>query len=119
MRLYVIRALKQFQKFLTYTGWGGEDDDFRYRIQDYQVVRFEGHIARYTMLRHKKETPNPKRFDILQSKNYSVNHDFGPASDQISKGRNDSKELDGLSNTQYNLISVVKKPLYTHILSDF
>ena len=111
--------LNQFARFLIQTGWGGEDDDFRYRIQDYQVVRFEGHIARYTMLRHQKETPNPKRFDILRSKNYSMNHDFGPTSNQNFTVRNNTKEVDGLSNTQYNLISVVKKPLYTHILSDF
>ena len=100
-------------------GWGGEDDDFRNRIQDYQVVRFEGHIARYTMLRHKKEIPNPDRFDILKKNVKEMSDELSLRNSETFIGRNKSKEVDGLSNTQYNLISVVKRPLYTHIISDF
>jgi len=98
-----------------YFGWGGEDDDFRNRIQGKQVVRFEGHIARYTMLRHKKEVPNPKRFDILNEKLTEMNSE----STEMSARKNTSAVIDGLSNTQYTLVSAVKKPLYTHIISDF
>ena len=82
-------------------------------------MRFEGHIARYTMLRHKKEIPNPKRFDILKKNMKEMGDELSLRNNETFVGRNKSREEDGLSNTQYNLISAVKKPLYTHIISDF
>ena len=102
-------------------GWGGEDDDFRQkRIKDYEIVRFEPSIARYTMLPHKKAIPNPKRFNLLRS---FQNH-FDLTNDSHLRTRNSSKQnlgskFDGLSTAQYKLLSKEKRKLYTHILSDF
>jgi len=48
-----------------------------------------------------------------------MNEELSLRNNETFVGRNKSKEVDGLSNTQYNLISVVKRPLYTHIISDF
>lgn len=46
-----------------YWGWGGEDDDMSNRIKyhNFHISRYPATIARYTMLIHKKDTPNPKR----------------------------------------------------------
>lgn len=50
-----------------YWGWGGEDDDMSARIRHYgyKIARYPAKIARYTMLTHKKETPNPERYICL------------------------------------------------------
>lgn len=52
-----------FKKKKNLNQGGGEDDDLATRIKHngYRIVRYKPHIARYTMLRHKKETPNPER----------------------------------------------------------
>ncbi|XP_025016574.1 beta-1,4-N-acetylgalactosaminyltransferase bre-4 isoform X2 [Tetranychus urticae] len=44
-----------------YWGWGGEDDDMSHRISyhGFRITRYPETIARYSMLRHPKETPNP------------------------------------------------------------
>lgn len=44
-------------------GWGGEDDDMANRIKyyGYRITRYSNEIARYQMLKHKKDTPNPER----------------------------------------------------------
>lgn len=44
-------------------GWGGEDDDMFNRINYHKlkITRYSPDIARYTMLKHKKDTPNPDR----------------------------------------------------------
>lgn len=44
-------------------GWGGEDDDMSSRIRavGLHISRYPNNIARYTMLRHRKEKANPKR----------------------------------------------------------
>lgn len=41
----------------------GEDDDLSKRLKHmgYHIARYPVNIARYTMLTHKKEKPNPKR----------------------------------------------------------
>lgn len=46
-----------------YWGWGGEDDDMSHRISyhGFRITRYPETIARYSMLRHPKETPNPDR----------------------------------------------------------
>ena len=71
------------------------------------------------MLRHKKEIPNPQRFDILMKNIKEMSDELALRNNETFVGRNKSREEDGLSNTHYNLISVVKRPLYTHIISDF
>lgn len=44
-------------------GWGGEDDDLSSRIRrvGLHISRYPPTIARYQMLRHNREKPNPKR----------------------------------------------------------
>ena len=85
------------------------------RMANYEIVRFEPSISSYTMLPHKKAVPNPKRFDLLSS-SVNITNELQPPY-KNSSYRN--QESDGLSNAQYNLISIVKRKLYTHILSDF
>ena len=100
-------------------GWGGEDDDFRQnRIPNYQIVRFEPHIARYTMLRHYKASPNPNRFDQLKSSKPKFTNDakvYGK--DRVSKN-NKIVPADGLMDTKYDVLKIIKKTLYTHIIVD-
>uniref|UniRef100_A0A2M4AT26 Putative glucosylceramide beta-14-galactosyltransferase n=1 Tax=Anopheles triannulatus TaxID=58253 RepID=A0A2M4AT26_9DIPT len=85
----------------SFWGWGGEDDDMSNRLKHFgfHIARYPVNIARYTMLNHKKEKANPKRFEKL------VN---GPK-------RYDS---DGLNSLHYQLINLIKKPLYTWILTE-
>lgn len=79
-------------------GWGAEDDDLYNRVatKNYEIVRFHQTIAQYTMLKHKKQTPNPNR-DHLQNNGVS---------------RFDS---DGLNSLVYREIAVEKNILYTNI----
>ena len=46
-----------------YWGWGGEDDDMSSRVRNsgLKISRYDAKIARYTMLKHAKEVPNPDR----------------------------------------------------------
>ncbi|XP_073962186.1 beta-1,4-N-acetylgalactosaminyltransferase bre-4-like isoform X1 [Choristoneura fumiferana] len=96
-------TLEQFQKVNgfsnRYWGWGGEDDDMAYRVKkmNYHVARYKMSIARYAMLNHKKQSPNPKRYQLLS---------------QTSK----TFKKDGLSTLEYVLIEVTHHHLYTHIL---
>ena len=50
-------------------GWGGEDDDMAKRIQHHRlkVTRYKPEIARYTMVKHKQETVNKERGNILKT----------------------------------------------------
>lgn len=50
----------------SFWGWGGEDDDMSNRLKHvgYYIARYPVNIARYTMLSHRKEKPNPKRLAI-------------------------------------------------------
>ena len=87
------------------------------RIADYEIVRFDPSISSYTMLPHKKAMPNPQRFNLLSSSS-AVTNETHPDYTNSSARYLDSK-LDGLSNAQYNLVSIIKRKLYTHIVSDF
>lgn len=101
-------------------GWGGEDDDFRTnRIFNSTVVRFDPHISRYTMLEHDKALPNPNRFAQLNSyKKILLDTDYTEKNNKSLAGHVTST-FDGLSDIQYNIISISKKPLFTHIIVDF
>uniref|UniRef100_A0A182SGI5 Uncharacterized protein n=1 Tax=Anopheles maculatus TaxID=74869 RepID=A0A182SGI5_9DIPT len=48
----------------SFWGWGGEDDDMSNRLKHvgFHIARYPVNIARYTMLNHKKEKANPKRY---------------------------------------------------------
>ena len=50
-------------------GWGGEDDDMsgRIRARGMVIVRYPADIARYTMVKHKKEKANTLRYVYLSS----------------------------------------------------
>lgn len=47
-----------------YWGWGAEDDDMssRVRYNGLKITRYSPDIARYFMLKHKKDSPNPDRW---------------------------------------------------------
>ena len=49
-----------------YWGWGGEDDDMSNRIKyhGFYISRFPANVARYTMINHKKDKPNPHRYAL-------------------------------------------------------
>ena len=90
------------------------------RITKHEVVRFEPHIARYTMLLHEKAMPNPSRFDQMNAfKRQAMLTNITQENNKSSSSSNARFMLDGLSNTQYKSISFTKKPLYTHIIVDF
>lgn len=80
-------------------GWGGEDDDMSNRIRHHglKISRYSPKIARYTMLKHKKDEPNPERYNKLYKGKYRY-------------------KKDGLSNLKYNLLDLVLKKLYTWVL---
>ncbi|GAB6032510.1 CTP synthase 1 [Chamberlinius hualienensis] len=48
-------------------GWGGEDDDMSNRIRyyGYKISRYQSSIAKYKMMKHNKDTPNPDRYNKL------------------------------------------------------
>ncbi|CAF1499466.1 unnamed protein product, partial [Adineta ricciae] len=84
-----------------YFGWGGEDDDMSARvITKYRISRYPASIGRYRMLRHRPDTPNSNRFTFLHLGTGLMNHD-------------------GLSNLQYDVVSIDKKKLLTHILVNY
>ena len=116
---------KIFGNILNYTitlivGWGGEDDDLTNRLSKHTIVRFEPQIARYTMLKHDKELPNPNRFELIRSgqlvklTNDNNTKELGEKSQKI-----ENPNMDGLSNTRYNLLDVIKERLFTRIVADF
>ncbi len=102
-------SLNDFQRINGFSnsfwGWGGEDDMLYRRVmaENLTVTRaFDGQatpIAHYKTLSHKKATPNPDRMKVIE------------------KGLARFK-MDGLSDLQYERISLELKPLYTHILVD-
>ncbi|XP_055533807.1 beta-1,4-N-acetylgalactosaminyltransferase bre-4 [Wyeomyia smithii] len=79
-------------------GWGGEDDDMSNRLKHvgFHIARYPINIARYTMLSHKKEKANPKRYEKLVT----------------GAKRFDS---DGLNSLHYQLINLFRKPLFTWV----
>lgn len=80
-------------------GWGGEDDDFYFRINQagLSIIRLEQRVAKYLMLNHSKESPNPKRFQLLKTSNLRLS-------------------ADGLTSLDYSLVRFELKPLYTWFL---
>lgn len=84
-----------------YWGWGGEDDDMSYRLQHYhlKISRYPANIARYTMLKHAKDTPSPERYKLLY------------------KGKLRYRK-DGINSVNYERLDIVFKKLYTWILAD-
>ncbi|CAH2092733.1 unnamed protein product [Euphydryas editha] len=98
-------TLEQFTKVNgfsnKYWGWGGEDDDMSYRLRkmNYHIARYKMSIARYAMLDHKKSAPNPKRYQLLS---------------QTSK----TFHKDGLSTLEYEVVSMTRHHLYTHIVAN-
>ncbi|KAF2904660.1 hypothetical protein ILUMI_01515 [Ignelater luminosus] len=83
----------------SFWGWGGEDDDMsnRIRFHSLTVSRYPASIARYTMLPHKKNKPNPSRYKILWTgqKRFAT---------------------DGLNNLKYTIKEVKQHLLYTWLL---
>ncbi|XP_064613791.1 beta-1,4-N-acetylgalactosaminyltransferase bre-4-like isoform X2 [Liolophura sinensis] len=86
-----------------YWGWGAEDDDLAFRILHVglKITRPPSKVARYKMIKHEKRTPTDwrKRSRLLRTGVRRFN-------------------FDGLNSVNYNLISIKKTPLFTHILVD-
>ena len=61
------------------------------------MIRYDQSIAKYQMMQHVKEKPAEDRFD------------------KILEGRLGAAD-EGLSTTNYSVISHVKRELYTHVL---
>lgn len=82
-------------------GWGGEDDDFFNRVtrNGTTICRFEPKISRYTMLSHKKETPNEDRYYYLSTGERRY-------------------ETDGLNSLRYTVKKFELLSLYTHVIVD-
>ncbi|KAK3868544.1 hypothetical protein Pcinc_026074 [Petrolisthes cinctipes] len=82
-------------------GWGGEDDDMSNRIKyhGFFISRYPANIGRYTMLSHKKDEPNPRRYQYL--------HD----------GKKRYKS-DGLNSVKYRTLDIQLRRLYTWVYVD-
>lgn len=79
-------------------GWGGEDDDMANRIKyyGYKISRYTDKIARYKMMKHTKDKPNPDRYNILY------------------KGKARYKN-DGINSLKYERSDLLLKRLYTWV----
>ena len=66
---------------------------------NYRITRYPPEIARYTMLTHKKETPNPDRYKTLYRSKFRM-------------------KTDGINSLVYERKDLVYKKLYTWILAD-
>uniref|UniRef100_A0A8D8LMX3 Beta-1,4-N-acetylgalactosaminyltransferase n=1 Tax=Cacopsylla melanoneura TaxID=428564 RepID=A0A8D8LMX3_9HEMI len=82
-----------------YWGWGGEDDDMsmRLKLAGLQIIRYPPDIAKYTMLKHRKEKANPQRYEKLYS------------------GHKRYKK-DGLNSSQYKVLDAKQEKLFTWFL---
>jgi GT2 family glycosyltransferase len=80
-------------------GWGGEDDDMYNRLinSGYKISRYSKTIARYKMIKHKADVPNPERYRKL----YSGKKRF---------------KTDGINSIVYKLMDLVLEKLFTWIL---
>ena len=102
-------------------GWGGEDDDMANRIKYYgfKITRYRNQIARYKMLKHKKDTPNPERsvpqIDVLI--HWLTGWLCPNRYKKLYKGRARFK-TDGLNSLQYNRVKIEYRKLFTWILVD-
>ncbi|XP_055346072.1 beta-1,4-N-acetylgalactosaminyltransferase bre-4-like [Paramacrobiotus metropolitanus] len=99
---------EQFEKINGYSnlylGWGGEDDDIFYRLNDsgYTVRRPDPSIGRYTMIRHTLDARNPQNPDRFRLLNHA-------------KSR---RLMDGLSSLNYTAVRREYRKLYTRIVAD-
>ncbi|KHJ45843.1 N-acetyllactosaminide 3-alpha-galactosyltransferase [Trichuris suis] len=87
-----------------YWGWGGEDDDFSWRISQsgYKIERFRSAYSHYKMIPHKKEKGNPVnncRYRLL-----GVRHLRWRKS--------------GLNSLKYELLSLNMTHLYVNVVVD-
>ncbi|XP_026817784.1 beta-1,4-galactosyltransferase 4-like [Rhopalosiphum maidis] len=84
-----------------YWGWGGEDDDFLYRISYHKLefTRLPQHMGRYYALSHSGQQPNPERRNLLHTSFYRF-------------------DTDGLNRLNYVIKSLKILPLFTHFLVD-
>ncbi|XP_068233892.1 beta-1,4-galactosyltransferase 4-like [Palaemon carinicauda] len=83
-----------------YWGWGGEDDDMWRRIDfsDMRVWRYHHTVARYRTIEHTPQVLNKNRYKTLE--------------------RNTGRySYDGLNSLRYEVRSVERRPLYSHILA--
>jgi len=80
-------------------GWGGEDDDIYNRIhaKGYKISRYPMNVARYSMITHKKDTPNPERYKLLNSGVKRMS-------------------WDGINSLKYKVIKIDKAKLFTRII---
>lgn len=87
--------------FISFFGWGGEDDDIynRIRAKGFKITRYPMNIARYTMITHKKDTPNPERFTLLNSGVRRMT-------------------WDGLNSLKYKVVKISKTRLFTRVVVD-
>ncbi|XP_050392289.1 beta-1,4-N-acetylgalactosaminyltransferase bre-4 [Patella vulgata] len=83
----------------SYFGWGGEDDDMYNRIahNKMSIIRYSSEVARYKMMSHAKEAPNPVRGTLLKD------------------GQKRFK-IDGLNSLQYEVLQITRRKLFTWIL---
>ena len=90
------------------------------RLSKYTIVRFEPQIARYTMLKHDKELPNPDRFELIRS-GRPIKLTKGNTTQELREKsqKMGNPNMDGLSSTRYNLLDVRKERLFTRIVADF
>lgn len=96
---------KEFEKLNGFSnlffGWGGEDDDFSFRIQasGFRLTRYKHEIARYKMFKHITDSGNEvnaQRYELLKS----------------SKER---RPLDGLNTLSYAVKNIQFRTLFTWI----
>ena len=85
--------------FSRFFGWGGEDDDIYNRIhaKGYKISRYPMNVARYSMITHKKDTPNPERYKLLNSGVKRMS-------------------WDGINSLKYKVIKIDKAKLFTRII---
>ncbi|XP_071995006.1 beta-1,4-galactosyltransferase 4 [Engystomops pustulosus] len=87
-----------------YWGWGGEDDDLRYRVEFEKmfVVRPSPEIARYTMIFHGRDAGNEVNKERMQ----------------LLRKASKVWRSDGLNSCTYKLLSIDHEPLYINITVD-
>lgn len=86
-------------------GWGGEDDDFAYRLgrAKKQITRpIPLTVGRYAHANHKRVAWNNKRIERIAE----------------TKLKNFSLADDGISNVRYKFVDSKLEPLYTHVKVD-
>ncbi|XP_046393595.1 beta-1,4-N-acetylgalactosaminyltransferase bre-4-like, partial [Ischnura elegans] len=86
-----------------YWGWGGEDDDMGYRVQQAGLVitRPPEWIARYTMIKHVKRRPLAWR-----------------VRNKLLRTSGRRYRLDGLNTANYRLLAISEHHLFTRLLVD-